>query len=158
MSASDIGPELRGLTIDRVAYMKPVWRVSMAALIYRAGQLGRIDRHKSEYLWRQMSSREFRLGELQSLEFDREKTTVMGALVAHTVRDMVYTPEELPHMLHLITRMYDLLKRARVFVLSNNRRDRYFERATIPPRKNRLIGDRNALRISKEQFRGRNGC
>lgn len=116
MPASDIGPELRDLTIDKAAYMKPVWRVSMAALIYRASYLGRIDRYKSEYLWRQMSSRGFRLREPQTLDFDREQTSVMDALVSHTVEEMGYSPDELPHMLHLnyseLAKLYQLEKRA----------------------------------------------
>jgi Zn-dependent peptidase ImmA (M78 family) len=116
MPASDIGPELRDLTIDKAAYMKPVWRVSMAALIYRAGHLGRIDRYKSEYLWRQMSSRGFRLREPQTLDFDREQTSVMDALVSHTVEEMGYSPEELPRMLHLnyseLAKLYRLEKQA----------------------------------------------
>jgi Zn-dependent peptidase ImmA (M78 family)/plasmid maintenance system antidote protein VapI len=112
MPAADVGPELRDLTIDKAAYMKPVWRVSMAALIYRAGRLGRIDRYKSEYLWRQMSSRGFRTREPQSLDFEHEKTSVMDALVSYTVQEMGYSPEELPHMLHLnyseLTKLYQL--------------------------------------------------
>ena len=88
MPASDIGPELRDLSIDKAAYMKPVWRVSMAALIYRASELGRIDRYKSEYLWRQMSTRGFRTREPQMVDFEREKTSVMDALVSNTVEEM----------------------------------------------------------------------
>lgn len=101
MPAADIGPELRDLSIDKAAYMKPVWRVSMAALIFRANFLGRIDRYKSEYLWRQMSSRGFRVREPQMLDFDRETTSVMDALVTHTVYEMGYSPDELPQLLHL---------------------------------------------------------
>lgn len=101
MPASDIGPELRDLSIDKAAYMKPVWRVSMAALIYRAGELGRIDKYKSEYLWRQMSVRGFRIREPQMVDFEREKATVMDALVSNTVEEMGYSPDELVQMLHL---------------------------------------------------------
>nr|WP_291811641.1 XRE family transcriptional regulator [Limnobacter sp.] len=112
MPAVDIGPELRDLTIEKAAYMKPVWRVSMAALIFRAGYLGRIDRYKSEYLWRQMSSRGFRMREPQSLDFSCEETSVIDALISHTVQDMGYSPVELPQILNLnyseLNRLYCL--------------------------------------------------
>lgn len=112
MPASDIGPELNGLTIEKAAYMKPQWRVSMAALIYRATVLKRIDKYKSDYLWRQMSIRNFRLREPSAVDFDREKTSVIDALVDTLVNQMGYTPDELAELLHLhyseLSEMYSL--------------------------------------------------
>jgi len=116
MPATDIGPELSDLSIDKAAYMKPVWKVSMAALIYRASSLGRIDRYKSEYLWRQMSSRGFRTREPMSVDFDSEKTSVMNALVSYTVNEMGYTAADLARLLHLhyneLAKLYQLDKPA----------------------------------------------
>ena len=112
MPASDIGPELQGLTLEKAAYMKPVWKVSMAAMIYRASDLGRIDRNKAGYLWRQMSIRNFRLREPAAVDFEREKTSVMDVLVRNMVEDMDYTSDELATILHLhyheLSSMYDL--------------------------------------------------
>lgn len=112
LPAADIGPELRGLTIDKTAYLKPVWRTSMASLIYRASDLGCIDRFKAEYLWRQMATRGFRAREPQMLDFERERTSVIDALVDHTVNEMGYTPEDLTNLLHLhfdeLSAMYKL--------------------------------------------------
>jgi Zn-dependent peptidase ImmA (M78 family) len=114
MPAAEIGPELRDLTIDKAAYMKPVWRVSMASLIYRAARLERIDRYKAEYLWRQMSSRGFRTREPHILDFEPEHTSVMDALVTHTVGEMGYSPDDLVQLLHLnyaeLARMYKLAR------------------------------------------------
>lgn len=114
MPALDIGPELKGLTIDKAAYMKPVWRASMASLIYRAADLGCIDHYKADYLWRQMSTRGFRLREPQMLDFEREKTSVINALVEHTVSEMGYSADELTELLHLhydeLATMYQLEK------------------------------------------------
>lgn len=122
MPASDIGPELRDLSIDKAAYMKPVWRVSMAALIYRASELGRIDRYKSEYLWRQMSTRGFRTREPQAVDFEREKTSVMDALVSNTVEEMGYSPTDLVQMLHLnydeLVHLYQLERAAGLRVVT----------------------------------------
>jgi Zn-dependent peptidase ImmA (M78 family)/transcriptional regulator with XRE-family HTH domain len=112
MPAGDIGPELSNLTLDKAAYMKPVWQVSMASLIYRASTLQRIDKNKSEYLWRQMAVRNFRLREPASVDFAPETTSVMNALVANMTENMGYTREELSRALHLfydeIAKMYSL--------------------------------------------------
>jgi Zn-dependent peptidase ImmA (M78 family)/DNA-binding XRE family transcriptional regulator len=112
MPASDIGPELNGLTIEKAAYMKPVWRVSMASLIYRASALNRIDRYKSEYLWRQMATRNFRLREPAPLDFPHEVPTVMDALVKNLTENMGYSEDELAKVLHLyydeIAQLYGL--------------------------------------------------
>ncbi|MDO8774240.1 MAG: XRE family transcriptional regulator [Burkholderiaceae bacterium] len=101
MPAADIGPELHGLTIEKAAYMKPVWRVSMASMIYRASDLNKIDRYKAEYLWRQMAMRGFRVREPQAVDFAPEKTSLIDALVENLTEEMKYSPEELEELLHL---------------------------------------------------------
>jgi Zn-dependent peptidase ImmA (M78 family)/DNA-binding XRE family transcriptional regulator len=114
MPATDIGPELNGLTVEKAAYMKPVWRVSMAALIYRASELGRVDKYKAEYLWRQMTTKGFRQREPAAVDFPHEETSLVGAMVDHMVKDMGYSHEELAELLHLhydeVASMYDLPK------------------------------------------------
>lgn len=101
MPAADIGPELQGLTIEKAAYMKPFWRVSMGSMIYRAADLNKIDRYKAEYLWRQMAIRGFRMREPQALDFPPEPTTLIEALIDNLVKEMGYTTEELSELLHL---------------------------------------------------------
>lgn len=112
MPESDIGAELRGLTIEKAAYMKPYWRVSMAALIYRARTLNRIDQSKYEYMWRQMSFKGFRTREPESLDFPKERPSVMPALLENMTKNMGYSLEELAAILHLhlkeVVRMYSL--------------------------------------------------
>lgn len=112
MPKRDIGPELQGLTLEKAAYMKPVWRVSMAALIVRATTLGKIDRYKAEYLWRQMSSRGFRTKEPSSVDFEKEKPTLIDALIKNFTNNMGYWPSDLENLLHLryqeLSRMYQL--------------------------------------------------
>lgn len=112
MPKSDIGPELNGLTIEKAAYMKPLWRVSMASLIYRASTLNRIDQGKYIYLWRQMSARNFRLREPASLDFPHEVPSVMDALVTNLTHNMGYSHDELAAILHLyydeVAHMYNL--------------------------------------------------
>jgi len=101
MPASDIGPELLGLTIEKAAYMKPLWKVSMASMIYRAAELNKIDRYKAEYLWRQMATRGFRMREPQAVDFPPEQTSLIEALVNNLMKEMGYTTRELSELLHL---------------------------------------------------------
>lgn len=116
MPATDIGPELQGLTIEKAAYMKPVWKVSMASMIYRASELGRIDRYKAEYLWRQMATRGFRTREPQAVDFEPEKTSLIDALVDNLTKHMGYSADELVEVLHLnydeLASMYELERNA----------------------------------------------
>lgn len=101
MPAAEIGPELQGLTIEKAAYMKPLWKVSMASMIYRAAELNKIDRYKAEYLWRQMALRGFRMREPQAVDFPPEQTSLIDALIDNLTKQMGYTAHELSELLHL---------------------------------------------------------
>jgi Zn-dependent peptidase ImmA (M78 family)/transcriptional regulator with XRE-family HTH domain len=112
MPAQDIGADLRDLTLERAAYMKPVWKVSMGALIMRASVLKKIDTYKGQYLWRQMSVRGYRLREPDAVSFARETTSLMDALVGNMANDMGYTRDEFAEAMHLhfdeLAQMYGL--------------------------------------------------
>ncbi|PRG49527.1 helix-turn-helix domain-containing protein [Burkholderia multivorans] len=101
MPASDIGPYLSGLTLDRAMGMKPYWRVSMGALIYRATALGRIDAGKSQWLWRQMSTRGYRTQEPAAVDVPRERSTILGALFENLTSNLGYSDEDLERSLDL---------------------------------------------------------
>jgi Zn-dependent peptidase ImmA (M78 family)/transcriptional regulator with XRE-family HTH domain len=101
MPKDDIAPELSRLTLEKAAYMKPVWRVSMAALIVRATTLGKIDQNKAQYLWRIMSVRGYRLREPVALDFEAEQPTLLQALIANLTDSLDYSPGELEKVLHL---------------------------------------------------------
>jgi Zn-dependent peptidase ImmA (M78 family)/transcriptional regulator with XRE-family HTH domain len=101
MPASEIGPELQGLTIEKAAYMKPLWKVSMASMIYRASELNKIDRYKAEYLWRQMATRGFKMREPQAVDFPSEQTCLIDALIDNLTKQMGYSAQELSELLHL---------------------------------------------------------
>lgn len=78
--------------------------------------LNRIDRYKSEYLWRQMAARNFRLREPASLDFQHEVPTVMAALVKNLTENIGYSHDELATVLHLyydeIAQLYGLPDKA----------------------------------------------
>lgn len=116
MPKSDIAPELIGLTLEKAAYMKPVWKVSMAALIVRATTLKKIDKNKAEYLWRQMSSKGFRTREPVYLDFERETPSLLDALIENMTKNLGYTDLDLENTMNLfyseIEDMYSLPKKS----------------------------------------------
>ena len=63
MPAKEIGPQLAGLNIQRAASIKPHWRVSMAALVRRAKDLGMITERHYRTLFQRMSSLGYRTNE-----------------------------------------------------------------------------------------------
>ena len=101
MPAKDIGPHLEDLTIDRAAYMKPYWRASMAALIFRAKTLRQINAGQYDYLWRQMSGRGWRLHEPVQLERGGDTPGVLTEILSTVLSDWSYSEEELSMMLGL---------------------------------------------------------
>lgn len=63
MPEREIRPYLSGLTLARLAQLKPYWRVSMQALLKRAGDLHVISKTESSRLWKQLSAAGFRRAE-----------------------------------------------------------------------------------------------
>ncbi|MFS8973895.1 XRE family transcriptional regulator [Cupriavidus necator] len=101
MPSEDIGPYLGNLTLEKAAYMKPFWKVSMAAIIVRAETLRRIDKNKAQWLWRQMSLRNYRMREPESLDFAKEEPSLVNALLNNLTGNLGYSPEELSEALCL---------------------------------------------------------
>lgn len=88
------------LTLQRLAAMKPVWRVSMAALLYRAKTIGSISENQSSYLWRQMSSLRYRKCEPPELDFKAEQPGVLAEIFKIHLEDLGYSIEDLCEILH----------------------------------------------------------
>tara|TARA_R100000789_G_scaffold13067_1_gene16779 strand:+ start:11552 stop:11968 length:417 start_codon:yes stop_codon:yes gene_type:complete len=98
----DIRPHISGrrLTIQRLAVLKPVWRVSMAALLYRAKEISAITNNQSQYLWRQMSSMGYRRSEPPELDLEVEMPTVLPEIVRLHLEELGYSVSDLAHALH----------------------------------------------------------
>jgi len=90
MPTRDVRPHLLGgrLTIERLAALKPVWRVSMAALLYRAKEIGAITESQSQYVWRQMSAMGYRRTERSELDLKIEMPTFLPELVRLHLEDL----------------------------------------------------------------------
>ncbi len=101
MPARELRPKLGGrLTLQRLAALKPVWRVSMAALLYRAKAIGAITSSQSGYLWRQMSSMGFRRAEPPELDFPAEEAGVLPEMIRIHLEELGYGIGDLCSVLH----------------------------------------------------------
>lgn len=101
MPKADIRPALSRITIERLAYLKPVWKVSMASLLMRSKSLGKITPNQSQYLWRQFSSRGYRTREPITLDFPHESPTVLNSIVDVHLKELGYTANDLANLLHI---------------------------------------------------------
>jgi Zn-dependent peptidase ImmA (M78 family) len=63
---------VRRLDMARLAALKPEWRVSMQALLYRAQSLGLIEQERAAWLWRKFAMNRIKLREPPSLDFAPE--------------------------------------------------------------------------------------
>jgi len=102
MPARDIRPYLSGrLSIQKLAELKLVWRVSMQALLYRAKTVGAITANQSQYLWRQISSMGYRRREPSELDFPVEEPGVLPEIIRIHLEDLDYGIKDLCSVLHV---------------------------------------------------------
>jgi Zn-dependent peptidase ImmA (M78 family)/transcriptional regulator with XRE-family HTH domain len=88
------------VTLALLAQLKPAWRVSMQAILYRLEKLGAVTSSQAGYLWRQMSTLGYRTHEPDELSFPAEQTSVMPRLIEMHLKDFNYTTEQLSKALH----------------------------------------------------------
>lgn len=102
MPAGDLRPMIPDyLTIQRLAALKPVWKMSMQAILMRAKTIAAITDNQSRYLWRQISAAGYRRQEPPELEVAREAPTVIPEIVRMHIEDMKYKLADLCQLLHL---------------------------------------------------------
>jgi Zn-dependent peptidase ImmA (M78 family)/transcriptional regulator with XRE-family HTH domain len=80
MPEKEIRPFLGFLTLPRLANLKLVWRVSMAALVTHAARLGAITKNQERYLWMQLGRAGYRQHEPIELEVEKEPAGLLQEL------------------------------------------------------------------------------
>ncbi|WP_298233633.1 ImmA/IrrE family metallo-endopeptidase [uncultured Azohydromonas sp.] len=90
-----------GISLARLAALKPIWRVSMAALLYRAKALGCISTPQSQALWRQMSALGYRRQEPPETAVPAERATVFADILRAYREELGYSLSELAQLLHM---------------------------------------------------------
>ena len=112
--AADVRSYFAGKKIELslMAALKPEWKVSMAALIMRAHGLGFTAKNQHEYLWKQMSSRGYRLREPPELDFTRELPSVVPQLLSFHLSGLGYSRSDLATLLSVheieLVRLYGM--------------------------------------------------
>jgi Zn-dependent peptidase ImmA (M78 family)/transcriptional regulator with XRE-family HTH domain len=81
MPASDIKGELEVKQLLDLYRLKPIWRVSIAALLYRAQKLEAIEASKVSYFWRRLQQLGIRSKEPPELDFDVEPTNLFNRYI-----------------------------------------------------------------------------
>ena len=112
MPARDISHMLDFVSLPRLAQLKPHWKVSMAALLKRASDLGAVGPRQARYLWMQIGKAGYRLREPPELDLPREEPTLLSRLLAVYKDDLGYGIGELAALLRIhvdeLMEMYDL--------------------------------------------------
>jgi len=89
------------ITLPNLAYLKPIWRVAMQALLMRARSTGVISRNQSEYLWKQISIAKIRLQEPPELDFPHEEPTTLKTILKLHFDSLGYSISELAKAVNL---------------------------------------------------------
>ena len=101
MPEGEIGPQLRGLTLQKAAQLKPFWKVSMAAIVYRAKTLGRITDTQYRYLFYQLGAGNMRKREPASLDIPVERPTMQAELIDFFKGDLGYSAQDLAQLFNM---------------------------------------------------------
>lgn len=102
MPMKDIFYDLKYASIKSLAALKPVWKVSIAALLFRSITLGAITKTQGDYMWRQLSSMGYRLREPAELEFPHETAALTTDILEIHMQELGYTHEEMMSTLGLV--------------------------------------------------------
>ncbi len=102
MPETEIRTQLSNLTFAKLATLKKYWRVSMAALLYRAKELRRITPRAEKRLWMRLSKAGYRRREPPELDPPREWPTLLGQYVEWHIDNLNWTTDQLAATLGLL--------------------------------------------------------
>lgn len=118
MPTQDIMKDLYGLSLDRFMALKLYWKTSMAALIRKAFNTGKLNESRYRYFMVQMSKRGWRSTEPVELTNVREKPRVVMQMVRSHLGPLEYTLEDMSRLTGLrtdeIEAMYGLAERPKL--------------------------------------------
>lgn len=101
MPERDIRSQFGKVSMERLAVMKPYWKVSMAALLMRARDLGKVSPRMERYLWMQMGKAGYRNREPASLDIPKEQPKLLSEIVDFHRNELQYSLAELGRLVHL---------------------------------------------------------
>lgn len=100
---ADLKPYLIGRRVDLslLASLKPEWKMSMQSLLMAITDVAPLTPNQSQYLWKQISARGYRLREPPELDFPREKPTVVESLLRVHRDGLGYSLDDLAKFLNV---------------------------------------------------------
>jgi Zn-dependent peptidase ImmA (M78 family)/plasmid maintenance system antidote protein VapI len=101
MPEQDIRSQLSDATLESLALLKPYWKVSMAALLKRASDLGTITPRRARTLWTQMAKLGIKYREPVELDIPEETPSLEQEIVSVYSNEMGYSLSDLSKMLSL---------------------------------------------------------
>jgi len=100
MPARDIRASLTGgLTLGRLGALKLEWRVSMAALVFRARRLGVISEYENRQAWSRTLAR-YRTKEPVQFDLPLELPSILAAMVRYHLKDLGFSVGDLATVFH----------------------------------------------------------
>lgn len=99
MPEKDVKPDLAGMSLQRAAELKPLWRVSMASLIRRARDLKAITAWQYQKMMMDMTRYNWRKRE--PVDIGEEAPTLLPLLLQKHLQDLGYGIGELAQLMHI---------------------------------------------------------
>ncbi|WP_440978599.1 helix-turn-helix domain-containing protein [Sphingomonas pseudosanguinis] len=90
------------ITLERLVQLKMYWKVSVASLLYKFGKSGFLTANQASYLWKQLSSRGWRVREPDETQFPTEKPNLYQHIIDLHATGMGYSSTDLSRMLHVL--------------------------------------------------------
>lgn len=90
---------VKSVSLHSLASMKPIWKVSMAALLMRAGELGCVSERQKRYLWMRMGEAGYRRAEPPELDVASEAPSLLQEIIDVHLSDLGYSIDELARLL-----------------------------------------------------------
>lgn len=101
MPRAEISSALNDVSLRKLAFLKPIWKVSMSALLKRAQDIGKITDRQARYFWMKMNKAGFRVQEPPELEPPREKPTILEEIIKVHYENLSYSVKDLCEILYL---------------------------------------------------------
>jgi Zn-dependent peptidase ImmA (M78 family)/transcriptional regulator with XRE-family HTH domain len=101
MPRREIKASLYNLTLLKLVQLKRIWKVSMAALVHRAFELGTITDSQRRYLYINMAKRGYRTREPIEADVPLEIPTILSKMVRTHIEKLDYTEGQVMGLLYM---------------------------------------------------------
>jgi Zn-dependent peptidase ImmA (M78 family)/transcriptional regulator with XRE-family HTH domain len=123
MPKRDIYDFLKDLSLEKLMILKQYWKVSMAALLKRAGDIEAITPAKSQQLWKQMSKTGFRKSEPAELNLPYETPSTLKQIIDVYFDELDYNLSDFSKLITLKPKEAELIYAGMKSTVDRERKD-----------------------------------